>query len=274
MSDAGVSMTVHIERAAPLGPMASETYTAIEPELRAALLAVAVPTLSAVMFKKGLASRFFHGLVPNSVEAAKFCGAAFTLRAIPVREDLRKAIADFEIPSRNRLAFDLAPEGSVLVCATGDKAHLGLLGDIMATSLMTRGVAAVVLDAGVADAHFIKTIALAVVSTGSAPVSSFAEIMVADHDVPVGVRGVAVFPGDIIVGDPNGAVCIPRHLAAEVAEAAAEQEVLEEFILTKIRAGAPIDGTYPPNAEVMAEYLAWRRSQSPSGAPASLSGPV
>jgi regulator of RNase E activity RraA len=252
-----------IERPAPLGEMASEGYAPIDAALKAKLLSVSVPTLSAEMFKRGFLSRFFHGLAPLNRDASKFCGAAFTIRAIPVREDLRAAIAAFQIPSRNRRAFDAAPPGSVVVCATGDKAHLGLMGDIMTTSLMTRGIAGVVLDAGVADADFISTMAIPVLPMGSAPVSSFAGIMVVDHDTPIGLRGVAVFPGDIIVGDPNGAVCIPRHLGDTIADAAIETEKLEEFVLMRIRAGAPIDGTYPPNAEVMGAYHAWRAAQEP-----------
>jgi regulator of RNase E activity RraA len=252
-----------IERPAPLGDLASDGYAPIDEALKAKLLSVQVPTLSAEMFKRGLMSRFFHGLVPLNRAASKFCGAAFTIRAIPVREDLRAAIAAFEIPSRNRRAFDAAPAGAVVVCATGDRANLGLMGDIMTTSLMTRGIAGVVLDAGVADADFIATMPIPVLPLGSAPVSSFAGIMVVDHDTPIGLRGVAVFPGDIIVGDPNGAVCIPRHLGDAVADAAIETEKLEEFVLERIRAGAPIDGTYPPNAAVMAEYRAWRAARTP-----------
>jgi regulator of RNase E activity RraA len=255
-----------IERPAPLGEMAADGYAPIDEGLKAKLLSVGVPSLSAVMFKRGLAARFFAGLSPLNPSASKFCGAAFTVRAIPVREDLRAAIAAFEIPSRNRRAFDAAPAGAVVVCSTGDKPHIGLIGDIMSTSMMTRGVAAILLDAGVADAHFISTMAFPVVCTGSAPVSSFAEIMVVDHDTPIGVRGVAVFPGDIIVGDQNGAVCIPRHLGEAIAEAAIQTEALEEFILERIRAGAPIDGTYPPNSAVMADYAAWKAARSTRGA--------
>ena len=253
-----------IPRPVPLGPLASETYRPVEEGLRTRLLAVSVPTLSAVMFKLNLASRFFPGLAPLNVGAAKFCGAAFTIRAIPVREDLRAAIASFEIPSRNRLAFDLAPAGAVVICSTGDKPHLGLIGDIMTTSMMTRGVEAIVIDAGVADAHFISSMSIPVLATGSAPVSSFAGIMIMDHDTPIGVRGVAVFPGDIIVGDENGAVCIPRHLGDKVADAARETEALEEFVLEKIRSGAPIDGTYPPNAITLADYAEWNTSHGRS----------
>jgi len=104
--------------------------------------------------------------------------------------------------------------------------------------------------------------AFPLVCTGSAPVSSFAKVMVADHGLPIGIGDVAVFPGDIIVGDPNGAVCIPRDIADAVADAAVEQEALEAFILARVQSGAPLEGTYPPNAETLAAYRAWRATQT------------
>jgi len=75
-----------------------------------------------------------------------------------------------------------------------------------------------------------------------------------DMQVPIGCAEVPVYPGDIMVGDRDGVVCVPRHLAAEVAAAAVEQERLEEFVLEKIESGAPLRGTYPPDETTLAEY--------------------
>lgn len=241
----------------PLGETAPETYAPVPDELRQRLLSVAVPTLSAVMFQKGLHTRFFTGSRPLNKSASKFCGGAWTIRSIPIREDLRAAISAGTLPSRNRLAFDAAPPGSVVVCGTGDNPDVSMMGDIMSTSLMKRGVAGVVLDTSVSDAHFVATMPFPVVAAGTTSISSFAKLMVIDHDTPIGLQGVAVFPGDVIVGDENGAVCIPRHLAGEVADAAIAQERLEVYVLELIEAGAPIDGTYPPSAEVLAGYARW-----------------
>jgi regulator of RNase E activity RraA len=252
------------DKLAALGALVSSTYAPVSDATRAKLARVAVPTLSAELFKRGFQTRFFPGLKPLNMKAAKFCGAAWTIRAIPIREDLRTAIGKGEMPSRNRLAFDAAPAGSVVVCGSGGSPNNALMGDIMTTSLMVKGVAGVVLDSGVSDAHLISSMPIPVVAAGSAPVSSFAVIMVIDHDTPIGVQGVAVFPGDIIVGDENGALCIPRHLADELADAAIEQERLEEFVLERIKAGAPIDGTYPPNTAVLAEYRAWSAKRGPA----------
>jgi regulator of RNase E activity RraA len=65
-----------------------------------------------------------------------------------------------------------------------------------------------------------------------------------------------VYPGDVMVGDEDGVVCVPRHLADEVAAAAVEQERLEEFVLARIETGAPLRGTYPPDDRTLAEYRA------------------
>lgn len=250
--------TVNFE---PLGDTAPETYAPVDEAVRRKLLTVAVPTLSAVMFQSGLHSRFFVGCKPLNPAAAKFCGAAWTIRSMPIREDLRSAISKGLMPSRNRIAFDAAPVGSVVVCGTGSHPEVSMMGDIMSIALMTRGVAGVVLDTSVSDAHFISSMPFPVVSAGTTSVSSFASLMVIDHDTPIGVQGVAVFPGDIICGDENGAVCVPRHLADEVADAAIEQERLEVYVLERIKGGAPIDGTYPPSAEVLVDYRRWLASR-------------
>jgi regulator of RNase E activity RraA len=82
-----------------------------------------------------------------------------------------------------------------------------------------------------------------------------------DIQQPIACGGVAVYPGDIIVGDGEGVVVIPRHLAAEVAEAAAAQEEKEDFIMEKVRNGASIVGTYPPDEKTLAEFEAWRKNR-------------
>jgi regulator of RNase E activity RraA len=82
--------------------------------------------------------------------------------------------------------------------------------------------------------------------------------------VPIGCAGVAVYPGDVLVGDRDGVLVIPRAVAAEVAEQGLEQEQLEAFVNRKIHAGEPLWGNYPPGEEVKAEYKASLAS-SPAG---------
>jgi regulator of RNase E activity RraA len=84
-----------------------------------------------------------------------------------------------------------------------------------------------------------------------------------DIGVPIGCGGVPVFPGDVVLGDEEAVVVIPRHLAVEVARDAAEQDRLEEFLLAKVQQGAPLPGTYPPDARTLEEYRAWVARQPP-----------
>jgi len=237
----------------------------VDEALRRNLLAVAVPTLSAVMFQRGLHSRFFRGLRPLNPQQPRFCGPAWTLRAIPVREDIRNAMSAREAPSLNRLALDAAPEGSVVICGSGGNSGISFMGDIMSAALIARRVSGVVIDMSVSDASLVQQMPLGVICAGREAISSFSAVMVVACNDAIGVQGVAVFPGDIIVGDADGAVCIPRHLAADIAAAAAEQERLERFVLDLVRAGTPIDTAYPPNAETLAAYRATLREAGGGG---------
>jgi regulator of RNase E activity RraA len=83
-------------------------------------------------------------------------------------------------------------------------------------------------------------------------------------DVPIACAGVPIYPGDILVGDAEGVVVIPRYLAAEIAEPAADQEELEVFILEQIQGGAALPGTYPPNDATRAAFERWRAGRNAS----------
>jgi regulator of RNase E activity RraA len=227
--------------------------------LRAALAAIPVPTLSAVLYARGLRSRFLHGVVPANPNAPRMVGPAWTVRAIPVREDLRDAVARGQAPNLHRAYVSATPAGAVLVCATGGAGHVSVLGDIIAGALGRQGVAGAVVDTGVADLPAVAALPLPVFHAGgSAPVPSGAAVMVVDHQLPVGIGAVAIFPGDIMVGDATGVVCIPADIAKDVAREAAEKLAFEEWIEAELAAGAPLEGTYPPDAATKARYAAWQ----------------
>jgi regulator of RNase E activity RraA len=71
---------------------------------------------------------------------------------------------------------------------------------------------------------------------------------------PIACGGVAVFPGDVIVVDQDGAVLIPANLLDDVIPLAVEQERLEAWIMSEVERGVPLPGLYPPNAEAKARY--------------------
>jgi regulator of RNase E activity RraA len=233
--------------------------TPVDPALREALSGVAVPTLSAVLYARGLRSRFLHGVVPANPAAPRMIGPAYTIRAIPVREDMRDDIAAGRAANLHRRFLSEVPAGAVVVFATGGARHVSVLGDIIATALHRQGVGGMVVDTGVSDLPVVAQLPWPVFHAGgSAPVPSGAVVMVADRGLPVGLADVAIFPDDVMVGDASGVVCIPRAIAADVAAEAAEKERFEEWALAEIAAGAPLEGTYPPDAAAKARYKAAR----------------
>jgi len=119
---------------------------------------------------------------------------------------------------------------------------------------MVRGGAGIVTDGAVRDLGGFQTLAMPTFASGISPTTNLAQHHAVDIDVPIGCGEVAVYPGDVIVGDGDGVVCVPAHLADEVARDAVEQERLEEFVLARIESGLPLRGTYPPDSKTRAEY--------------------
>jgi regulator of RNase E activity RraA len=188
-------------------------------------------------------------------------GPAYTLRNIPAREDLDKVegFADPEHPQRK--AVEHAPAGHVLVVDCRGDARVASGGQILATRLMARGAAGIVSDGGMRDSGPISEMKMPVfVANPSAPLN-LVHHHATDINVPIACGGVAIYPGDLMVGDRDGVVCIPAHLAEEVAADAAEQELQEEFLLGLVRDGAPLPGTYPPNEETKAKFELWRKTR-------------
>jgi regulator of RNase E activity RraA len=223
---------------------------------------VSTATLCTQLFKRGLRNVFLDGVKRLSGGPGNLVGPATTMRNIPAREDLDH-LGVFENPEHpQRKAIEVTPPGHVLVIDCRGEARAASGGMILMTRLMVRGAAGVVSDGPVRDSEDIARLALPVYCAGgSAPLNLIRHHAV-DIDVPIGCGGVPVYPGDIMVGDAEGVVAIPAHLADEVAADAAEQERLEEFVLERVAAGAPLRGTYPPNEQTRADYQAWLKRRS------------
>jgi len=220
------------------------------------LMVAGVPAVNQTLYGLGIMNAFIAGLVPASPARCRFAGPAFTLRCIPMREDIRAAIAEGRMLNPHRKGLAMVRAGEVIVTDIGDYTGLSLFGDLIGTHLANIGVAGIVTDGGIADLAALGEVPLPVFSAGSAPVPAGARVVVADTGVPIGCRGVPVYPGDIVVGDAAGVVVVPAQLAETVAEKALEKEKLEAFLLERLKAGAPLDGTYPPDASTLAAYRA------------------
>jgi regulator of RNase E activity RraA len=237
-----------------------------------ALAAASTATLQTQLFSLGLRNTFLFGVRPLDPDSARFVGEAFTLRYIPAREDL-DVLAAFKDPAHpQRLAIESAGPGQVLVMDCRGHGRAASAGHILTTRLQRRGAAALVTDGSVRDSPEIRRMGFPVFTSAVSATTNLVLHHAVDIQVPIGCGGVPVFPGDILVGDEEGVVVIPRHLAAQIAQPAAEQEELERFILDRVRAGAALPGTYPPNEATLAAYRA-ARAPGHHGGPASGPGP-
>ena len=235
--------------------------TPISQKVLEQLLLPSTATLTAVLNRRGLWNTFMHNVRPLKSNM-KLAGAAFTLRYIPAREDLDAAGTVDNLTDPQRIAVEKIGPGEVLVIDARGDARAGTLGAILATRIHVRGAAGIVSDGAYRDSPVIAEIGLPAYAAAMNARTNKTIHHPVDIQQPIACGGVAVFPGDIIVGDGEGVVVIPRHLAADVAEEAAAQEEKEDFIMAKIRAGASIVGTYPPDERTLAEYEEWKKHRS------------
>lgn len=218
-------------------------------ETRARLKRVSTASVATALFKRGLRNQFVQGVVPVAPKAEVMVGQAFTLRYIPARED-RNPITVFRNPDHpQRVAMETCPPGWVLVMDARKDARAATAGSILITRLALRGAAGVVSDGGFRDAEGIGALDMpAYYARPSAPTNlTLHEAL--DINVPIACGDVAVFPGDVMLGDGDGVMVIPAHLADEIAEECTAMESFEQFVLEEVRAGAGIIGLYPPTKE-------------------------
>jgi regulator of RNase E activity RraA len=234
-------------------------------ENRERLKRVSVATLTTCLFKRGFRNAFVQGVHPIAPEAARMVGEAFTLRYIPAREDIDvlDAYADPEHPQRK--AVETCPPGHVLVMDSRKDARAASAGDILLARLMVRGVAGAVTDGGFRDTPAIARLGFP--AYHSRPSSPTGPILhhAADLQVPIACGDVAVYPGDIVVGDGEGVVVIPAHLANAVAEEAVAMTEYEDFVEAEVRKGRRLPGLYPATPESRQEFEAWRKNGSRAG---------
>jgi len=216
---------------------------------RAQLKKTSTPTIASILFKLGLKFQFIQDVRPLSPGRENMVGEAFTLRYIPAREDLNPMTVFKDPKHPQRVAVETCPEGAVMVMDSRKSARAASAGSILITRLMVRGAAGVVTDGGFRDSGIIADLDFSSYhQTPSAP-TNLTLNQALDINVPIGCGDVAVFPGDVIVGDDDGVMVIPAHLADTVAEAAEKMELYEEFVTERVLAGDPVIGLYPLTSE-------------------------
>jgi len=233
----------------------------LSPNSRSALGKVSTATLTTVLFKRGLRNVFIQGVFLLNKDAPRMVGEAYTLRYIPAREDLDQLGAFEGRGHPQREAIEACPPGSVLVMDARRDASAATGGDILMTRLQVRGAAGVVTDGGLRDSPVIEKLPWpAYCGARSAPLNLVRHHAV-EAQVPIGCGGVAVYPGDVLVGDAEGVVVIPAKMADEVAKEAEAQTEFEDWVEARVKEGRSIFGLYPPNAETKAEFEAFRKKK-------------
>ncbi|PJI40169.1 ribonuclease activity regulator RraA [Ferrovibrio sp.] len=225
----------------------------LDARIKAALELVTTATLTTVLLKKGLRNVWIRGSKPLTPQAKRIVGEAFTLRFVPAREDLATP-ASWASPRSTRGAIEDMPEGCIAVVDAMGIKDAGIFGDILCARMQKKGVAALVTDGVVRDVAGVIGTNLPVWCDGAAAPPSVAGLTFVNWQEPIGCGGVAVYPGDVIVLDADGAVLIPQALVEEVTKESVEQERLETWIMGEVDKGIPLPGLYPPNAETKARY--------------------
>jgi regulator of RNase E activity RraA len=224
-------------------------------DVRATLAEISTATLTTVLLKKGIRNAYMRGPKPLREGGPRLVGPAFTMRFIPAREDLAVPEA-WASPRSTRAAIEAMTEGVIAVADARGVTEAAIFGDILVARMAKRGAAALVTDGTMRDAAGVAATGLPVWCTGAAAPSSVAGHIFVGWEEPIGCGGVAIFPGDIIVADGDGAVVIPPPLAAEVAKLGAEQERFEAWAMAEVEKGVPLPGLYPPNEAAKARYEA------------------
>jgi regulator of RNase E activity RraA len=224
---------------------------------RETLKAVTTATVTTILLKQGIRRSYMSGPQPLLEGQERVVGEAFTMRFIPMREDLATP-QSWAGPRSTRAAIEDMDQGCVAVIDAAGAAEAGVFGYILVERMKQRGVAGLVTDGVVRDGAGVTQVGLPVWCAGTVAPPSIAGLTFVGWQEPVGCGGTAVFPGDVIVADGDGAVVIPAALVDHVCTQGPEQEQLEGWLHNEVKQGAKLPGLYPPNDDTRARYEAWK----------------
>jgi len=233
---------------------------ALDPQVRKQLATVSTATLCTALYKRGLRNQFIQDVRPLNPDLPTMVGEAYTLRYIPAREDLNPITVFQDRNHPQRVAVDQCPAGAVLMIDSRKDARAASAGSILVSRLMKRGAAGVVTDGGFRDSPEIARLDIPAYHQRPSAPTNLTLHQALDINVPIGCGDVAVFPGDVIVGDAEGVVVIPAHLAGEIAVEAVEMTAYEDFVTEEVLNGRSIIGLYPATDEqAKTDFSAWRQ---------------
>ncbi len=239
--------------------------TTLDSSVLAKLARTNSASLSTLLLKRGLRNTAIRGVRPLSNLDKPMIGPAVTVRYIPAREDIDGSTYSSDPSNHQRKAIDTIPDGHVLVFDCRALAEVAGIGAMLARRLVYRNAAGMVLDGGVRDTADIASLGFPTYCLGPAAPANLVAHHASDMNQPIACGGVAVYPGDIIYGDSEAVIVIPREYVDEIADEAVAMEEQEEFLKTEIEAGRSTLGVYPPNEETLARYAEWRKARRAAG---------
>jgi regulator of RNase E activity RraA len=235
---------------------------ALSSDLRNALAKVGTSTLTGVLNRRGLKSMTLFDVWPLRPEQPPMVGIAFTMRFIPSREDMDGPT------SKNRSmiqpqAMEECPPGHVLMIDSRGDSRAASAGDLYIGRLKARGAAGIVTDGGFRDTNGVfKTGLPAYHRRPSSPPSPIVHRPI-DLQLPIGCGGVAVYPGDIVVGDRDAVLVIPPDIVEAVAQEAVTAYEYEEWAELEVRNGRSLKGLFPvAGDDAKRDYEAWKKRGS------------
>ena len=227
---------------------------------RAKLRTVSTATVATALFKRGLRIQMIQDVHPLHADQPVLVGEAFTLRYMPAREDLNRIEVFRDRAHPQRKAVEDCPPGAVLVMDSRKDARAASACAILVTRLMQRGVAGVVTDGGFRDSAQIAKLGFPAFHHRPSAPTNLTLHQAIEINVPIGCGGAPVFPGDVILGDADGVIVIPAHLADEIADEAVEMTAFEDFVTEEVKKGRSILGLYPAtDPQALVDFAAWRK---------------
>lgn len=220
----------------------------LDPNVHKALLEISTATITTLLFKKGLRNVWIRSARHQCGSSPRVAGVAFTMRFIAGREDLSNPEA-WSSAKSTRACVEAMPSGCIVVAGAADAQDAGILGDILCARMGAKGVAGLVTDGAVRDIAGIRSSNLCVWASGIAAPPAIVSVHFVGWEEPISCGGVAVFPGDIIVADGDGAVVIPPPYLDDILKDGQAQEDLETWTLKEVLGGHQLTGLYPLNEE-------------------------
>jgi regulator of RNase E activity RraA len=206
------------------------------------LSALNAAVLSDTLDSLGLMQQAMKPFMRPLDDALQFFGRARTGLYMPVYAQPAAGENPYEVEIA--LVDDLQPGDVVVLACDGPSERIAPWGELLSTACVARGAAGCVTDGLVRDVRQIREMRFPVFCGGIGPLDTKGRARMVERDVPVRCGGVAVHPGELVFGDVDGVVVIPREAEAEVVQRALEKVAGENHSRDALRRGEKLGDVF------------------------------